>query len=207
MGPVQSRVFAALTPFGRGQRIGLYGGSFNPAHDGHRHVSVAALRLLGLDAVWWLVTPANPLKDGRELAPLAERARFAARVAAHPRIAVSCAERAFGTRFTADFVRILRQRAPDVRFIFLMGSDNLATFHRWERWQEIVQSVPLAVFNRPGSLAAPLSAPAAQAIARSRVDASDAPFLAELAPPAWAFLVAPRTALSSTALRRKGTKS
>jgi nicotinate-nucleotide adenylyltransferase len=204
---VESRVFAALPPFGRGQRIGLYGGSFNPAHDGHRHVSVAALRLLGLDAVWWLVTPANPLKDGRELAPLAERARFAARVAAHPRIAVSCAERAFGTRFTADFVRILRQRAPDVRFIFLMGSDNLATFHRWERWQEIVQSVPLAVFNRPGSLAAPLSAPAAQAIARSRVDASDAPFLAELAPPAWAFLVAPRTALSSTALRRKGTKS
>jgi nicotinate-nucleotide adenylyltransferase len=205
--PVESRVFPGLPPFGRGQRIGLYGGSFNPAHDGHRHVSVAALRLLGLDAVWWLVTPANPLKDGNELAPLAERAQFAARVAAHPRISVTCAEQALGTRFTADFVRILRQRAPDARFVFLMGSDNLATFHRWERWREIVQSVPLAVFNRPGSLASPLSAPAAQALARFRVDAGDAPYLAELAPPAWAFLVAPRTAVSSTALRRKGTKS
>ena len=205
--PVESRVFPGLPPFGRGQRIGLYGGSFNPAHDGHRHVSVAALRLLGLDAVWWLVTPANPLKDGRELAPIDERARFAARVAAHPRIAVSCAEQVFGTTYTADFIRILRRRAPDAHFVFLMGSDNLATFHRWERWREIAGALPLAVFNRPGSLAAPLSAPAAQALAPYRVDASDAAFLAELAPPAWAFLVAPRTAASSTALRCRAGKS
>ena len=199
--PVESRVFPGLPPFGRGQRIGLYGGSFNPAHDGHRHVSVAALRLLGLDAVWWLVTPANPLKDGRELAPLDERARFAARAAAHPRIAVSCAEQAFGTTYTADFIRILRQRAPEVQFVFIMGSDNLATFHRWERWREIAGALPLAVFNRPGTLTAPLSAPAAQALAPYRVDASDVPLLAELSPPAWAYLVAPRTAASSTALR------
>ena len=205
--PVESRVFPGLPPFGRGQRIGLYGGSFNPAHDGHRHVSVAALRLLGLDAVWWLVTPANPLKDGRELAPIDERAQVAARVAAHPRIAVSCAEQAFGTTYTADFIRILRQRAPEAHFVFIMGSDNLATFHRWERWREIAASLPLAVFNRPKSLAAPLSAPAAQALASFRVDASDVPLLAELAPPAWAYLVAPRTAASSTALRGRARKS
>ena len=205
--PVESRVFPGLPPFGRGQRIGLYGGSFNPAHDGHRHVSVAALRLLGLDSVWWLVTPANPLKDGSELAPIEERAQFAARIAAHPRIAVSCAEQAFGTTYTADFIRILRQRAPDVHFVFLMGSDNLGTFHRWERWQEIAASLPLAVFNRPGSLAAPLSAPAAQALTPYRVDASDAPLLAGMTPPAWVYLVGPRTAASSTALRGRAGKS
>jgi nicotinate-nucleotide adenylyltransferase len=205
--PVESRVYRGLPPFGRGQRIGLYGGSFNPAHDGHRHVSVAALRLLGLDAVWWLVTPANPLKENRELAPIEERTRLAARIAAHPRIAVSRAEQAFGTTYTADFIRILGQRAPDAHFVFLMGGDNLATFHRWERWREIAASLPIAVFNRPGSLAAPLSAPAAQALAPYRVDASDAPFLAGMAPPAWAYLIAPRTAASSTALRGRARKS
>lgn len=205
--PVDSRVFPGLPPFGRGQRIGLYGGSFNPAHDGHRHVSLAALRLLGLDAVWWLVTPANPLKDGSELAPIGERARFAARVAAHPRIVVSCVEQAFGTTYTADFIRILRERAPGVRFVFIMGSDNLATFHRWERWREIADALPLAVFNRPKSLAAPLSAPAAQTLAPYRVDASDASLLPGMTPPAWVSLVGPRTAVSSTALRGRAAKS
>lgn len=202
--PRESRVYPALPPFGGRQRIGLFGGSFNPAHDGHRHVSLAALRLLRLDAIWWLVTPANPLKDGRELAPIAERAARAAAVAAHPRIAVTCAEQAFSTRYTADFIRILQERATAC-FVFLMGSDNLASFHHWERWRKIAASVPVAVFNRPGSVTAALSSPAAQALAHHRIDASDAPRLADFAPPAWALLLAPRTSASSTAIRRGGS--
>lgn len=205
VGSLESRAFPALPPYGRGQRIGLFGGSFNPAHQGHRQVSLTALRLLRLDAIWWLVTSANPLKDGRELAPIAERAARAAAIAAHPRIAVTCVEQAFGTRYTADFIRILRQRAPSAGFVFIMGSDNLTTFHHWERWREIAESVPIAVFNRPGSLAAALSAPAAEALARHRVDASDAPRLADIPPPAWTLLVAPRTSASSTAIRRRGS--
>jgi nicotinate-nucleotide adenylyltransferase len=203
----RSRVFAALPPFGDGQRIGLYGGSFNPAHAGHRHVSLAALPLLGLDSVWWLVTPANPLKDKRGLAPIAERAAGAAAVAAHPRIAVSCAEQAFGTVYTADFIHILRQRAGTARFVWLMGGDNLASFHRWDRWRDIAASGPIAVFNRPGSLAAALSAPAARALAPYRVDPAAARDLADRNPPAWTYLVGPRTPASSTALRRRAGKS
>ena len=200
-----SRVFAGLPPHGAGQRIGLYGGSFNPAHEGHRKASLFALRRLALDQIWWLVSPGNPLKQNGSLPTLEARMRKAAEIASHPRIVVTGAEAGFRTRYTADLIQILKQRAPDTRFVWIMGSDNLAQFHRWERWGEIAGSVPIAVVNRPGFLNAALSAPAAQALSRYRIDERDAPALACLEPPAWTFLNGPRTAASSTALRARSS--
>lgn len=201
--PRDSRIFPDLPPHGAGQRIGLYGGSFNPAHDGHRHVSLFALRRLGLHQVWWLVTPGNPLKDLRALSPFEDRMGRAAAAAAHPRIVITGAERGFRTRYTADLIDILRERAPATRFVWLMGSDNLAQFHHWERWREVANAVPIAVVNRPGFLNAPLSARAAQALGDRRVDEGDAAVLAHRRPPAWTFLTGPRTPASSTALRAR----
>lgn len=198
-----SRIFPGLPPFGAGQRIGLYGGSFNPAHAGHRHVSLLALRRLALDRIWWLVTPGNPLKDTGRLPALETRMERAATVAAHPRIFVTGAERELGTRYTADLIRYLKQRAASARLVWIMGSDNLAQLHRWERWREIAASLPIAVVNRPGFLLAPLSAPAAQALAAHRVDPEDAPTLSTLPPPAWLFLTGPRLPVSSTLLRAR----
>lgn len=202
-----SRVFAGLPPHAPGQKIGLYGGSFNPAHEGHRHGSLLALRRLGLDRIWWLVTPGNPLKDTKILPPLGERMKRAAELAAHPRIEISGAEACFRTRYTADLIRNLKQRAPETRFVWVMGSDNLAQLHHWDRWRDIAGAVPIAVVNRPGFLVAPLAAPAAQALARHRIDEADAPTLAGRDPPAWTYLTGPRTAASSTALRQRAGAS
>jgi nicotinate-nucleotide adenylyltransferase len=195
-----SRILAGLPPHACGQRIGLQGGSFDPPHAGHRQAALIALRRLGLDQVWWVVTPGNPLKAWRA-GSLAERMHKAAAVAAHPKIVVTGVEAEFGTRYTADFIARLKARSPCTRFVWLMGSDNLLQFHRWERWREIATMAPIAVINRPGSLAAPLTAVAAQTLARFRLDGGDALRLASAAPPAWLFLVGPRTSASSTALR------
>jgi len=199
-----SRIFPGLPPHGRGQRIGLYGGSFNPPHEGHRQVSLAALKRLRLDAVWWLVTPGNPLKEAHGLKPLAERMDAAARCAAHPRLVVTGIEARWNLRYTADFLARLTARDPATRFVFLMGGDNLASFDEWEAWREIAAMTPIAVMPRPGSLAAPLSAPAAIALRRSRIPSEFAPVLADLQPPAWLTLCGPRTLASSTALRANG---
>jgi nicotinate-nucleotide adenylyltransferase len=196
-----SRIFAGLPPSGSGQRIGLYGGSFNPAHDGHRHVSLTALRRLQLDAVWWLVTPGNPLKDIRTLPPLAERMAVAARIARHPRLVVTGVEADLGTRYSADLVRQLAMRLADRRFVWIMGSDSLAGFHRWDRWQAIAASVPIAVVNRPGWLTAPLNAPMAHALRDWRLPDTAAVRLADYRAPAWIHLTSPRTVAASTALR------
>jgi nicotinate-nucleotide adenylyltransferase len=202
-----SRIFAGLPPQAPGQRIGLYGGSFNPPHEGHRRVSLFAMRRLALDQLWWLVTPGNPLKDSAALPPLSERMRAAAAVAAHPRIVISGAEAAFGTRYTADMIQVVKTRTPACRFVWIMGSDNLAQFHRWERWREIAASVPIAVLNRPSYLNAALSSPAAIALRDRRVDEADAATLADREPPAWVYLVGPRTAVSSTVLRTRARAS
>lgn len=202
-----SRIFAGVPPHGAGQRIGLLGGSFNPPHEGHRRISVTALRRLGLDCLWWMVTPGNPLKDVAQLPPLAERMRQAAAIAAHPRIVISGAELGFRTRYTADLITILKTRAPGVRFVWVMGSDNLAQFHHWDDWRAIAGSVPIAVVNRPGFLAAALSARATWALLRYRVDEHDARSLADRHPPAWIFLSGPRSAVSSTALRGSANPS
>jgi nicotinate-nucleotide adenylyltransferase len=202
-----SRIFQGLPPHAAGQRIGLYGGSFNPPHAGHRQVSLLALRRLGLDSVWWLVTPGNPLKDAGNLAPMVERMECAAVVAAHPRIVISGAEAGLGTRYTADLIRILKRRAPSVSFVWIMGGDNLDQLHRWEQWREIAGSVPIAVVNRPGHLMSPLSSRAGQALNPWRVDEAEAPILALQAPPAWIYLTGPRTEVSSTALRGRAPGS
>ena len=145
-------------PVAAGLRIGLLGGSFNPAHEGHFYVSDVAMKRLGLDYVWWLVTPKNPLKGRAGLAPLADRLKHAKRVARHPRIVVMDIELAIGTQYSIDTLKALQRRFPQVSFVWLMGSDNLEIFRRWRRWREMAERVPIAVIQRPGSLLATLSA-------------------------------------------------
>jgi nicotinate-nucleotide adenylyltransferase len=195
-----------LPPSRPGLRIGLYGGSFNPAHAGHRHVAVTALRRLRLDRAWWLVTPGNPLKDGGDLAALRARIAGAEHVAAHPRIAVTGFESAIASRYTVETLRALQGRCPGVRFVWIMGADSLASLHRWRGWPEIVARVPIAVVDRPGfTLTAPRSR-AALRFAAARVPEEEAATLADRAPPAWTFLHGPRSALSSTRIRAARTR-
>jgi nicotinate-nucleotide adenylyltransferase len=141
-------------------RIGLLGGSFNPAHSGHLYVSETALRRLKLDSVWWLVSPGNPLKEEAGMAPFATRLEGArAEAERHPRIHVSGLEQRLGTRYTIDTIGALKRRFPEIQFVWLMGSDNLAQFSRWRRWQELARKIPIVVVQRPGSILASLNAP------------------------------------------------
>ncbi len=195
----------ALPPHAPGLRVGLFGGSFNPAHQGHVQASLTALNRLGLDAVWWLVTPGNPLKDNRSLPALSERIATARRLVRHPAIRVTGVEATLNTRFTADTLAALKRRCPGVRFVWIMGSDNLAGFHRWQNWREIARMMPIAVIDRPGSTLNSTRARAAVALARWRLDETDGLILATEPPPAWIFLHGRRSALSSTALRRQET--
>lgn len=186
-----------------GQRIGLLGGSFDPPHAGHVHITRWALRVFGLDAVWWLVTPGNPLKADAP-ADLERRLAAARAIMRHPRVRVTDLERRLGTRYTAETLAALRRSYPGVRFVWLMGSDNLSGFHRWERWEEILGSVPVGVLARPGEqLRAGLS-PAARRFARWRVPQSEARGLALRDPPAWCLVSGPMLDLSSTGLRAQG---
>jgi len=147
-------------PAADGLRIGLLGGSFNPAHAGHLYVSETARKRLGLDAVWWLVSPGNPLKDKSSMAPLGVRLDGARQIAGrNPAIHVSALERQLGTIYTVDTVKALQRRFPKLRFVWLMGSDNLEQFSRWRRWDEIARTIPIAVIQRPGSILAALNAP------------------------------------------------
>lgn len=184
-------------------RIGLYGGSFDPAHLGHLHVSTTVLRRLRLDRVWWLVSPGNPLKDRSRLAPIEERCAQAASMAAHPRITVTGFEAALGVRFTVQTLRYLVRRRPGVHFVWIMGADSLATFHRWRGAAEIARLMPIAVIDRPGSTLTSLSAKTVKRLARSRVPEDAAATLAGRRPPAWVFLHGPRSKLSSTAIRAR----
>ncbi len=185
-----------------GMRIGLFGGSFNPAHEAHREASLFALRRLGLDRVWWLVTPGNPLKDNAELPPLAKRIDQAQVLAQSPFIEVTGIEATLGTRFAFDTVTRLRACHPSVRFVFLMGADILAEFHRWKRWRELSALVPLAVVDRAGWTSRALSSPAALTLSPRRLPETAASTLALRQPPAWLFLHGLRLAQSSTAIRK-----
>jgi nicotinate-nucleotide adenylyltransferase len=202
----QSASLAFVRPpaFGPGQSIGLLGGSFNPPHAGHRLVSELALKRLGLDRVWWLATPGNPLKSHAELAALRTRLEASRRLAQNPRISVSGVEAEIGSRFTYDTLRWLKTHAPRARFVWIMGADNLVQFHRWRHWREIAALVPILVVDRPGSTLRATSSRAAQALARWRRPESDARRLASLRPPALLFLHGPRSELSSTRLRQNG---
>ncbi|MGH6876624.1 MAG: nicotinate (nicotinamide) nucleotide adenylyltransferase, partial [Rhizomicrobium sp.] len=156
-------------PVAPGLRVGLLGGSYNPAHEGHLHVSDVARKRLGLDYIWWLVSPQNPLKPARGMASLGDRLS-GARVLAHrhPRIRVTDIEARLGTRYTLDTIARLQQRFPQLRFVWLMGSDNLVTFHRWRNWQELARRIPIVVVMRPGTTLAPLTAKAARRFAATR---------------------------------------
>lgn len=191
-----------LPPYRPGLRIGLYGGSFNPPHAGHRHASLLALRRLRLDRLWWIVTPGNPLKETSGLLPLPERMRLARGVAAHPRIAVTGFEAEIGARYTLDTLAFLRRRCPGVRFVWVMGADNLRDFHLWRGWRTIAHLMPIAVVDRPGATLQALASPAAMAFAGGRVEEEQAARLALTPPPAWVFVHGPRSFLSSTAIRR-----
>ena len=178
------------------------GGSFNPAHDGHRHISLQALHCLDLDEVWWLVAPQNPLKPTDGMAPFAERISGAAKVADHPAIRVSGLEARLGTRYTADTLAALVRRFPSVRFVWLMGADNLAQISRWDRWESIFRRVAVAVFDRSPYSYKSLAGKAARRFARQRLSARRGLLLARVAPPAWVFLHLKRHPASATAIRR-----
>ena len=182
--------------------VGLLGGSFDPAHEGHVHITREALRRIGLNRVWWLVSPGNPLKL-RQPAPMAERmARARDVLGDDPRVVVSDLEARLGTRATVDTVRRLQAMYPGVRFVWLMGADNLVQFHRWARWREILARVPVAVMARPGAgLAARLSV-AARVYRGARVARAEA--LAGAGAPAWAFVNLPLNGASSSAIRARG---
>ncbi|MGB0922601.1 MAG: nicotinate-nucleotide adenylyltransferase [Alphaproteobacteria bacterium] len=181
-----------------GQRIGLLGGSFNPAHEGHRYISLIALKRLQLDAVWWLVSPQNPFKD--KGAPYAERLAGARALANHPRIRVSDFEKRHNTRYTIDTIKRLQQTHGQHRFVWLMGADNLSQFHRWKAADEIASRLPFAVIDRPGNTTA-LASRTAHKFARHRLDESDSAILATQTTPHWVFLHTRLHPASSTALR------
>jgi len=194
-------VSQAIPLYTNGMRIGLLGGSFNPPHVAHRAISLFAIKRLKLDRVWWLVTPGNPLKDQDGLRDLNERTAAARRMANDPRIDVSCLESVIGTRYTVDTISYLRRRASGLRFVWIMGADNLAQFHRWQNWRRIASEVPIAVIDRPPQSFRALAAPAAQALARYRLPENQAGRLADQRPPAWVFLTGMKLNLSSTGLR------
>ncbi len=189
------------------RRVGVLGGSFNPAHAGHRHVSLMALRRLALDEVWWLVTPQNPLKPVAGMAPKEQRLASAQAVARHPRIRVTLMEERLGTRYTADTLRALARRFPRTRFVWLMGADNLQQIPQWDRWARIFRSVAIAVFDRSPYSYKSLAGKAAQRFARCRVAAGRSGRVAELTPPAWVFLHMRRHPASATAIRRHGSRA
>jgi len=194
-------VSQAIPLYANGMRIGLLGGSFNPPHVAHRAISLFAIKRLKLDRVWWLVTPGNPLKDQDGLRDLNERTAAARNMANDPRIDVSCLESVIGTRYTVDTISYLRRRASGLRFVWIMGADNLAQFHRWQNWRRIASEVPIAVIDRPPQSFRALAAPAAQALARYRLPENQAGRLADQRAPAWIFLTGMKLNLSSTGLR------
>ncbi len=186
------------------QRIGLLGGSFNPAHDGHLYISREALKRLRLDAVWWLVSPQNPLKTAGEMAPLAERAAQACEIARHPRIQVTTIEARLGTRYTVDTIARLKQECPGARFVWLMGSDNLAQMPQWRRWTQIFNTVSIAVFARETYDFKALAGVAAHRFRANRLPAERAASLADRTPPAWAYLPLRWHPAAATDIRSSG---
>lgn len=199
---VASQSVAQSIPlYTNGMRIGLLGGSFNPPHLAHRTISLFAIKRLKLDRVWWLVTPGNPLKEHGGLRDIDARAEAARQMADDPRIDVSCLESVIGTRYTVDTISYLRRRASGLRFVWIMGADNLAQFHRWQNWRRIASEVPIAVIDRPPQSFRALAAPAAQALARYRLPENQAGRLADQRAPAWVFLTGMKLNLSSTGLR------
>lgn len=194
----------AELPYARaGQVIGLLGGSFDPAHGGHVDLTRSALRRFGLDRVWWLVSPGNPLKaDGP--APLGQRMARARAVMRHPKVTVTDVEARIGTRRTAQTLAQLQALYPGVRFVWLMGADNLADFHRWGHWREIMHRVPVGVIARPGDRISARLSRAARIYRAQQLSARASILLGRAEPPAWCFVNMPMNAQSSSRLRARG---
>jgi nicotinate-nucleotide adenylyltransferase len=192
-----------LPPAAPGQSIGLLGGSFDPAHAGHVHITLEALRRFRLDRVWWLVSPGNPLKRHGP-ASLERRMARAREVMRHPRVAVTDVEARLGTRYTAQTLARLRRLRPRVRFVWLMGADNLVQLHLWEDWRSIVEGVPMGVLARPGMRLAARHSVAARAYAHARLTRAQAASLARRRPPAWALVNVPMLEVSSSRIRAEG---
>lgn len=185
----------------RGMVVGLLGGSFDPAHGGHVHITREAIKRLGLDRVWWLVTPGNPLKV-RQPAPMADRLAQARGVMNDPRVEITDLEARLGTRYTAETIARLQAIYPGVRFVWLMGADNLVQFHRWERWRDILRAVPVAVLARPGSGVSARLSVAARAFRVYQSGRGEG--LGHRRPPAWAFVNLPLHPASSSEIRARG---
>jgi nicotinate-nucleotide adenylyltransferase len=190
-----------LPPAGPGMRIGLFGGSFNPPHDGHRLVALECLKRLALDKVWLLVSPGNPLKDHHELAPLAERIAATVKLMDDPRLKVTGFEAPRAFAYTFETLAFLRASHPATKFVWIMGADSLRSLDRWERWEDIAAAMPMAVYDRPGASFTATSSPAAVALEAKRIPEEAAEALADLAPPAWVYLHGVVSPQSSTAIR------
>lgn len=186
-----------------GMTIGLLGGSFDPPHPGHVNITLEALKRFQLDQVWWLVSPGNPLKSEGP-APMGRRMDASRRLMDHPRVRISDFEARAGTRYTAQTLRALMARYRGVRFVWLMGADNLAQFHRWKNWQWIMENVPVGVIARPGDRVSARTSVAANRYERFRLRGRQSALLAESGPPAWCFINAPMVNLSSTQIRSSG---
>lgn len=189
-----------------GQSVGLLGGSFDPPHHGHAAISHAALKRFGLDHLFWLVSPGNPLKS-RQPATMARRITAAQALLQHPRIHISGIEADLGTRYTAQTLRHLRRRHPGVRFVWLMGADNLVHFHRWKDWRQILDTVPVGVLARPGDRIAARLSPAARIYRHAMLKGGESHLLAQADSPAWCFVNVPMVDVSSTQLRARGNWS
>lgn len=190
--------------FGRPPRraVGLLGGSFNPAHAGHRHISEMALKFLGLDEIWWLVSPQNPLKPAADMAPLKARLASAARHADHPRMRATTVEDELGTRYTADTLKALCRRFPRTKFVWIMGADNLRQIPRWEAWTSIFHLMPIAVFARPAYDLKALAGKAATRFKQARRSLRNAGRLASRTPPVWVFFHSRLHPASGNSIRR-----
>jgi nicotinate-nucleotide adenylyltransferase len=191
-------------PYARaGQVVGLLGGSFDPAHDGHVHITKAALERFGLDRVWWLISPANPLKTHGP-APIGERMAAAKSVMQHPRVTVTDIEERLGTRYTAQTIVALQAAYPGVHFVWLMGADNLAQFHRGQDWREIMERVPVGVLARPGDRISARMSKTARLYRAHRLIGRASQLLARAEAPMWSFVNLPMSQSSSTAIRAAG---
>ena len=188
----------------RGEVIGLLGGSFDPAHEGHVHITREALKRFDLDRVWWLVSPGNPLKRHGP-APLQKRVEYAKSIMQHPRVVVTDVEARLKTRYTAETLSALRRMYPGVLFVWLMGADNLAQFHRWQNWREIAATAPLGVIARPGDRISARMSPAARALSKYRISGQASHLLGRADPPAWCFVNVPLSATSSSDIRADGS--
>lgn len=186
--------------------VGLLGGSFNPAHEGHRHISLYALKMLGLDAVWWMVSPQNPLKSRKDMAPLAERMESARVASHHPKIHVTDIEQHLNTRYTADTLRALKAHFPRTNFVWLMGTDNLRQFHRWQEWREIFRMVPVCVLDRPPRHNAVRACKTSETFRAHMIPQEKAVTLKTAALPAWTLLHIPLNNMSATAIREARKK-